>query len=460
MPALLQRLLALIAVIAFSPIFALAAAAILLLDGRPLMFNQDRLGQRRESFKVFKFRTMRDGKVTAVGRWLRASGIDELPQLFNVVLGDMNVVGPRPLTAADVKRLGWDNNYHAKRWSVKPGITGLAQLFAGHSKKLSWTMDNRYLATQSLFCDARIMLITFPMQLLGKYRVRAWLFGAERSTRIYGACRAATATQADTAPGNATQKTNWAHWHQTFLQRAKRPDPQSTLHEPLGLTAAARSALLRSLAIFQLGEGGEGRIAHQIDQANIRHIDDHYRQALKLFVAEEGRHARLLGRNIKAMGGQLLSANWTEKLFVFARRLIGIRLKLMVLLVAEVVGITCYRLIASRLPDSDLRSTLYEICNDETVHLGFHCAFFRTQTNNKFKRAIFLLMWWLTASAALTVVLLDHRVCLRTLNISHREFIQRAMMIIHQTGRLSIGHAEFTNVAPLLRSHHSVTATH
>lgn len=186
MPAILQRCIALAAIIVLLPVFLAAALAILILDGRPLMFNQQRIGQYCKPFNVFKFRTMRDQKVTRVGRWLRASGIDELPQLFNVLLGDMQIVGPRPLTPADVARLGWDDHYHLSRWSVKPGITGLAQLFAGHSKRMSWAMDNRYLQTRSFTQDFRIMLLTFPMQILGKYRVRSWLFGQARSERIYG----------------------------------------------------------------------------------------------------------------------------------------------------------------------------------------------------------------------------------------------------------------------------------
>lgn len=457
MPSILQRFIAAASLLLFSPLFLLTAAAILLLDGRPLMFNQERLGLHRTRFKVFKFRTMRDQQVTSIGRLLRASGIDELPQLLNVVTGDMNLVGPRPLTPADTARLGWDDAYHAKRWSVKPGVTGLAQLFAGHSKKLSWAMDNRYLQTASGWQDMTIMLLTWPMQILGKYRVRGWLFGQARCERVYGQRRYAKSAQQVTKSRPAASayrpfEPDWQRWHTTFARRAKRVEPKCQMVEPLGLDAQQREILLRSLAIFQLGEGGEGRIAHQIDHANINGIDDDYRQALKYFVAEEGRHARLLGRCIKAMGGKLLTGNWTEKCFVHARRLIGIRLKLLVLLVAEVVAVTCYQLIARQLPPSDLRLTLHEICDDETVHLQFHSEFFRTQTQAKWQRALFLSMWWSVACAACVVVLLDHRTCFKALQIDRRQFIRRAFVITKETGRLSIGHAEFAAVAARLRT--------
>ena len=86
---------------------AVIAAAILLDDGRPVLFRQERLGHRRRPFHILKFRSMRDGRVTRVGRVLRATGLDELPQFVNILRGDMSAVGPRPLTADDVARLGW-----------------------------------------------------------------------------------------------------------------------------------------------------------------------------------------------------------------------------------------------------------------------------------------------------------------------------------------------------------------
>ena len=86
---------------------AAIAAAILLLDGRPVLFRQTRLGRGRRPFTILKFRSMRDGEVTALGRVLRSTGLDELPQLVNVLDGELSAVGPRPLTEADVQRLGW-----------------------------------------------------------------------------------------------------------------------------------------------------------------------------------------------------------------------------------------------------------------------------------------------------------------------------------------------------------------
>src|SRR5215471_2653805 len=89
------------ACLVFGPLVAAIAAATVIEDGGPAFFVQTRLGRNRRPFEILKFRSMRDGRVTRVGGWLRRTGLDELPQFVNVCRGDMSVVGPRPLTAGD-----------------------------------------------------------------------------------------------------------------------------------------------------------------------------------------------------------------------------------------------------------------------------------------------------------------------------------------------------------------------
>lgn len=179
-----DRVVTLIGLPAISWLLGGIALAILLFDGRPVLFRQQRLGRGKQPFEIYKFRTMRDGKVTAVGRVLRQTGLDETAQIINILRGEMSVVGPRPLTAADISRLGWDDAWHAGRWEIKPGITGLAQLYGGRGAKISWLMDKVYRQRLSPWLDLGILLLTFAVNILGKTRVRQLLQHAS-STRTF-----------------------------------------------------------------------------------------------------------------------------------------------------------------------------------------------------------------------------------------------------------------------------------
>jgi undecaprenyl phosphate N,N'-diacetylbacillosamine 1-phosphate transferase len=107
-----------------------------------------------------------------VGQWLRQNGIDELPQLVNVCRGHMSVVGPRPLTAKDVARLGWSDAAHDWRFSARPGITGLSQLLAGRAARSSERLDRLYLRRQSLSLDLQLIALSLAVNVLGKRRLR------------------------------------------------------------------------------------------------------------------------------------------------------------------------------------------------------------------------------------------------------------------------------------------------
>ena len=161
--------------LAFSPVMALITGAIILEDGWPVLFRQERLGRRRQPFVILKFRSMREGRITRVGRLLRATGLDELPQFINILRGDMSAVGPRPLTESDVTRLGWTASRYDFRWWVRPGLTGLAQVTEARSGRLSLGLDRRYVARQSLSLDVCLVALSFVINALGKRRVRRLL---------------------------------------------------------------------------------------------------------------------------------------------------------------------------------------------------------------------------------------------------------------------------------------------
>lgn len=166
--------------LAFVPAMMVIAGAILLEDGWPVLFRQERLGRRRRPFTILKFRSMTDGRVTRVGRVLRATGLDELPQFINILRGDMSAVGPRPLTEADIRRLGWTAPRYDFRWRVRPGLTGLAQVREGRSGRVSLGLDRRYVARRSLSLDVRLVVVSFAINALGKRRVRRLLARSHR----------------------------------------------------------------------------------------------------------------------------------------------------------------------------------------------------------------------------------------------------------------------------------------
>ena len=158
----------------FAPIMAVVAVAVLVDDGRPVLFRQQRLGYHRRPFSILKIRTMRDGRVTRIGRILRATGLDELPQFFNILSGDMSAVGPRPLTESDVRRLGWTSVQYDFRWSTPPGLTGLAQI-VGAAHEAALELDRAYCVRWQPALDCLLIALSFAVNIFGKARVQRWL---------------------------------------------------------------------------------------------------------------------------------------------------------------------------------------------------------------------------------------------------------------------------------------------
>jgi undecaprenyl phosphate N,N'-diacetylbacillosamine 1-phosphate transferase len=165
---------------AFAPLVAGIAVASWLEDSGSPLFAQSRVGRQRHPFTILKLRSMREQRVTRVGRWLRRTGIDELPQFVNVLRGEMSVVGPRPLTQQDVARLGWHEPPDDWRFAMNPGITGLSQLLAGPTARSTRRLDRLYLQRQSLLLDLRLIALTFAVNVAGKRNVRRWLKAADR----------------------------------------------------------------------------------------------------------------------------------------------------------------------------------------------------------------------------------------------------------------------------------------
>jgi len=226
---------------------------------------------------------------------------------------------------------------------------------------------------------------------------------------------------------------SWCRWKAHFERNRQRPFPP--IAEALDLPRDIASTLARSLARFQLGETGEGRIVGDVARSRMRGIDDDYRRAVALFIAEEGRHASILADLVRALGGELLDATWTARLFAGVRHLGGIRFKLLVLFAAEVVGAGLYLGLATHLPPGPTRAALEQLAGAERAHLQFHRRFFAIQAPGGWRRLLFLAAWRPLAHAASLVVLWDHRRTLRALHIPRRQMAARLRALVAEGAR-------------------------
>jgi sugar transferase (PEP-CTERM system associated) len=185
---MLDLALSLIGFIVASPLMALTALAIRLDSPGPVLYTQERVGENGGVFTVIKFRSMRidaeptgrpvwardkDDRITRVGRFIRLTRLDELPQLWNVVRGDMSFVGPRPERPFFVEQLAGEIPFYLQRHAVKPGVTGWAQVKYQYGSSIEDAMeklryDLYYIKHMSIFFDLTIVLDTVKVILFGK----------------------------------------------------------------------------------------------------------------------------------------------------------------------------------------------------------------------------------------------------------------------------------------------------
>jgi lipopolysaccharide/colanic/teichoic acid biosynthesis glycosyltransferase len=174
---LFDFLVSLLLIVVFLPLLLILALAVRLMLGRPVLFRQVRPGLHGKPFEMIKFRTMRDAfdehgkplpdseRITPFGRFLRSTSLDELPELWNVLKGDMSLVGPRPLL---MEYLPLYSEEQYRRHEVRPGVTGWAQVNGRNA--ISWEekfkLDVWYVDNQSLWLDLKILLLTLKKVLV------------------------------------------------------------------------------------------------------------------------------------------------------------------------------------------------------------------------------------------------------------------------------------------------------
>ena len=196
MKRLFDCMLAGVGLVVSAPLWAAIAVAIKLEDGGPVFFRQPRVGRGGRVFDALKFRSMvpnaealtgpvqateNDPRVTGVGRLMRATAMDELPQLWNIFAGDMSFVGPRPLRPGEVEvrgdgqfvRLDEIPGYQA-RHSVRPGLTGIAQVYAPRDidRARKFRLDRLYLKRAGFWFDLKLILVSFWITARGDWEKR------------------------------------------------------------------------------------------------------------------------------------------------------------------------------------------------------------------------------------------------------------------------------------------------
>jgi lipopolysaccharide/colanic/teichoic acid biosynthesis glycosyltransferase len=182
--------------LASAPLWLAFAAAVKLEDGGDIFYGQERVGRGGRVFHVLKFRSMvqdaeavsgprqasaNDSRITNVGRWMRATAMDELPQLWNILRGDMSFVGPRALRPGEIEVQGdgrverlEDVPGFERRCGVRPGLTGIAQIFAARDipRRQKFRYDALYLRRQGLALDLRLIALSFWITFRGSWESR------------------------------------------------------------------------------------------------------------------------------------------------------------------------------------------------------------------------------------------------------------------------------------------------
>ena len=186
---LFDIVVAAVCIVLFFPLFAICYMAVVLEDGRPAIFRQERIGLHGKPFIIYKLRSMKmdaeangyelsnseyDSRLTRVGRFLRSHHLDELPQLWNVLKGDMSFIGPRPERQYFIDQIMQHDPRYQLLYALRPGVTSYATLYNGYTDTMDkmlrrLELDLQYLDRWSLWLDVTILWKTFTSIVFGKH---------------------------------------------------------------------------------------------------------------------------------------------------------------------------------------------------------------------------------------------------------------------------------------------------
>lgn len=181
MKRIIDIILSALCLIVFSPLMLACAIAIACVDGLPVIYRQERIGRGGKPFYIYKFRSMckdaekdepalletdNDPRITRTGRFMRSHHLDELPQLWNVLVGDMSFIGPRPERKYFIDKIMEHDTRYVRLYAIRPGVTSYATLYNGYTDTMEkmlkrLDMDIYYLEHRSLWLDMKILANTF-----------------------------------------------------------------------------------------------------------------------------------------------------------------------------------------------------------------------------------------------------------------------------------------------------------
>ncbi len=216
----------------------------------------------------------------------------------------------------------------------------------------------------------------------------------------------------------------FAAWVDDFETAARRRDATGDPNWDAG--ARLPAAVVRSVQRFQVGEDGDG--ANLIAKAHSAG-DDGYTTAVRMFVAEEQNHARLLALLLAAADSPTISGHWSDTVFVRLRRALGLRLELMVLMVAEVIALRYYRALRDGTEDALTADVAARILADEERHVPFHTQRLRDAFPPGPLRTVACGLWWFLITGAAVAVAVDHGLALRRLGVGRRAFVRDVLVL-------------------------------